>query len=825
MLCPRCGAVNEGGYRFCVECGAPLPASDATVVPGPQGSGASVPPAPQPGRPAVPMPAASGVPAPAGAEASSDQSVVPASPADFAATATMQPVAPAGSGSGAGASGGIPGAGGIPGSGAGGASIVAKKSRLPLIIAIVAAVVVVAGALAAFLTYRSEMWGGKSLPDPSTIASEVKDTNGKKASVVKAKDVTAALKSKGLKTRTEKVFSGVDSGTFIGYGDGAKQGDRVDVGTTVVVQESAGPGVPKGTVGKKATAVASTFDNMGVPVHYKQIIVTDTKKTPAGTVMATYPNQGQAVAKDEMDDGIYVGVATKGEGLGADIVGQDVDDVESDLESQGYDVTVEQRFSSKANIGKVAGSDPAPGSSLDSDSEVTLYEGIGADDVQEAFSYDSPETGTHMMVGSSSIAAGTWCRNDGDCITLDGEPQELGPGTLPYEKGRDGTDYGDYGTLTACAAASDPYCSSDAFLLKQDIGAFEEMPYESLTNYWCNGTKQRGSSSSCSGKAEYHMQDYFLIVPAGLKLDQLESDGYFDKDALEAAKKEKKVDTDQPFLLYRDPKLYDKTTASRSGASTPNPFVPFSMESGTKNDMVGFKPAPSDASAYYLVESVGDYDWSSLADATIDAGSDSGSAKKSGKDSGDSDAKSKQSTKKSAKDMSLSEVRDSLDDGDFTPIAGKYCMKDNSLCLTIDKNGKAVESGTQDFPLSPDDPKSTTLRTVTGSGNDGWNVPEDVGIELRGPDSDYRCGNERGSDACYGDGSSYAEAEIQRPADMIYIPAGVSSDKLEGLAASSYSDPQVSGQAKPDSSKPFIKLLSYHMNVPPTDNNVLYLVE
>ncbi|WP_243394419.1 PASTA domain-containing protein [Bifidobacterium parmae] len=707
-------------------------------------------------------------------------------------------------------------------SGAG--STAAKKNRLPLILAIVVAALVVVGGIVAFLTYRSEMWGGKSLPDPASLASEVKDADGKKASVVKAKDVTAALKAKGLATRTEKVFSGADSGTFVGYGDGVQQGDRVGAGTTVVVRESAGPGVPKGTVGKKATSVVSTFANMGVPVHYKQITVTDTKKTPEGTIMATYPNQGQAVAKDEMDDGIYVGVATKGDGLGADIVGKDVDDVESDLESQGYDVTVEKRFSTKKNIGKVTGSDPAPGSSLDSGDDVTLYEGIGADDVQEAFSYDSPETGTHMMLGSSSIAAGTWCRNDGDCITLDGESADLGPGSLPYEKGRDGTDYGEYGMLTACANISDPYCGNDAFLLKQNVGAFEEMPYESLTNYWCDGTKQRdGSSSSCSGKAEYHMQDYFLIVPAGSKLDKLESDGYFDKSALETAKKEKQVDTDRPFLLYRDPKLYDKTTAARSGSSTPNPFVPFNMNANTKNDMVGFKPAPSDANAYYLVDSTGDYDWSSLADAKIDTGSD---GTKSGKKTDGSDMKSKKSAK-SSKDMSLSEIRSTLGDGDFTPIAGKYCMKDNSLCLTIDKKGKAKESGTQGFSLSPDDPKSTTLHAVTyDTDTDGWwNVPEDVGIELMGPDSDYRCGSEKGGQACYGSGSSYAEYQIQRPADMVYVPAGVSSDKLEGLAKSSYNDSQVAGQAKPDSSKPFIKLLAYRMNIPPTDENVLYLVE
>ena len=594
----------------------------------------------------------------------------------------------------------------------------------------------------------------------------------------------------------------------------------MDAGSTVTGQESAGPGVPKDTVGEQATKVVSTFADMGVPVHYKQVIVTDTKKTPEGTVMATYPNPGQGVAKDEMGEGIYVGVATKGDGLGADIVGKDVDEVESNLESQGFDVTVKKKFSSKQNIGKVAGSDPAPGSPLDSGSDVTLYEGIGADDVKDAYSYDSPETGSTMMLGSSAIAAGTWCRNDGDCITLDGVEEETSPGRIPYEKGRDGTEYGQYSTLISCDAVQQPYCTNDKadYLITGDTGAFELMPRQSLTNYWCGSTRVDGNSvggTSCS-TGEYHMQDYYVVVPAGADLKSLEDSGFFDKDALAAAKKQKAVDADRPFLLYRDPKLYDKTTAERTsskGTASANPFLPYNGYDSGKDKIVKMKPAPSDDTAYYLVDSTGDYDWSSLADAKV--GDDSAKSDKSGD-------KSKQSTKKSAKDMSLSEIRSSLEDGDFTPIAGKYCMKDNSLCLTIDKKGKTTESGTQNYPLSPDDAKSTTLGTLP-SGDEGWEVPEDVGIELKGPDSDYRCGSEQGRETCLN--GPYSSAQIERPADMIYIPAGISSDKLEGLASSSYNDPQVAGKAKPDSSKPFIKLVINQMNVPPTDDNVLYLVE
>ena len=64
-----------------------------------------------------------------------------------------------------------------------------------------------------------------------------------------------------------------------------------------------------------------------------------------------------------------------------------------------------------------------------------------------------------------------------------------------------------------------------------------------------------------------------------------------------------------------------------------------------------------------------------------------------------------------------------------------------------------------------------------------------------GPDSDYRCGGKKGFKSCY-------------------VPAGISSNKLEGLAGE-LPVADVSGHAKPDSSKPFLKMEGYHMNVVP----------
>ncbi|WP_055427912.1 hypothetical protein [Bifidobacterium aesculapii] len=78
----------------------------------------------------------------------------------------------------------------------------------------------------------------------------------------------------------------------------------------------------------------------------------------------------------------------------------------------------------------------------------------------------------------------------------------------------------------------------------------------------------------------------------------------------------------RPYVLYRNPTLYDKTSVKVTTANDKdNPFVPSSGEDGDDGD-VSFKPAPSDANAYYFVESTDGFDWSSLPDAQVDTGSE-----------------------------------------------------------------------------------------------------------------------------------------------------------------------------------------------------------
>ena len=103
-------------------------------------------------------------------------------------------------------------------------------------------------------------------------------------------------------------------------------------------------------------------------------------------------------------------------------------------------------------------------------------------------------------------------------------------------------------------------------------------------------------------------------MPVGADLNKLESDGYFDADALAAAKKQKAVNTTKPFLIYRDPKLYDKTT--RTWPITPPTRSCRTTLRRSKSDIVKMKPAPSDDTVYYLTVSI-DLDWGELPDADV----------------------------------------------------------------------------------------------------------------------------------------------------------------------------------------------------------------
>ncbi|WP_239646916.1 PASTA domain-containing protein [Bifidobacterium porcinum] len=518
-----------------------------------------------------------------------------------------------------------------------------------IIAAIVAAVLVVAAGVTAGLTYHAELWGGKTLPDIAAASANAGKQTGKAKAAVTADSVVAQLKAKGITSAKRQEFSGAEKGAFLGYGN-AKAGQRVRSGSSVVVRESAGPGVPSNVEHAKASTAVATLKTMGVPVHTKQIAVSSSSKLASGTVIATYPLAGQEVT--DATTGIYVGVAAKTDGktpaIPYDAIGTDIASVKDTLAKAGVNVTAKPHFSSKKNVGKLVSSSPAPGTVLSSGESVTLYYGVGADKVQEATVGQSNAPYFYASELNDAVT-GTYCKSTvtdvaKDCITLaqdengsvyrvtakdtgtssDEHSSEILTMCFPFADG----NAGDIGT---CSYGGSQLPAGEGGMAKRLIakqwGAFDfgELggspscgtamfsPYDE----GCNASKQVVQDSHDMSGATFDMRDFYAFFASGANLDAIEKSGYFDDSVLAAAKKGSKPDTSRPFILARDASQYDTTSVPYNKAPVPSgqtlvqdPFVP---GVGEFSASVKFKPAPTDANAYYLVES-GQPDWQSLPD-------------------------------------------------------------------------------------------------------------------------------------------------------------------------------------------------------------------
>lgn len=534
--CTRCGRPLKPGAMFCTNCGAPAASGTPNDAPG-----TAVPPAP-------------GAPTVVGA----------------AGAATV--------------------------------ATVADRARRRLIIMIVAAVAVIAVVAAGIVTKGFGAWSERQIPQFEASA--------------KADDVAAKLEGSGIHLKRTKVYGAAKKGDYLRL-DGHTPGERIDRDETVTVVESLGPGVPKGTVGLDEDKAIDRVRDMGV-----RVVTVEVPSEQDGKVIATMPQEDHPVVGKGGDRQIALAVGSGStKGIPFEIAGMDKDKAKQRLESKGYDVTLTPMMADKAMTGKIADADPGIGATSD-ETDVTLYYGATPDEVKQAMLVDHDESAGNEFHSYDDlrILLGDWCTDGGDCITLV-EDQQNGP-AVDYVRsvqiqGRTDAQFG----LGACPFSQgvgmcDPintqYSQSMMHsLIAGDSGAFEI--YDSFAYApWC-GTRQMGGAGSwcdhgtptseypdgdfTSSGLEYRMGDFLVVVPAGADIKKLEADGYFvrtkDGDV-------KEPDTTRPYLLIRDPSLYDETTASADGTHPRNPFV---YDSATENKkLVPFAPAPSEQVAYYKVQ-------------------------------------------------------------------------------------------------------------------------------------------------------------------------------------------------------------------------------
>lgn len=477
-----------------------------------------------------------------------------------------------------------------------------------MVLAALIALCVVVGGLVAW-----NVWGPREVPAINATS---------------AGDVASQLEGRGFKVIRKKQYDGAKKGSYVGL-EGAKSGDRLAAGSTVTVVESMGPGVPEGTVGQSVQQAEQTLKPMGVTLTEHEVV-----SLKPGHVSVTRPADGDPVT--DPDAGIDLGVGVEGDGIPVEIAGMNQDEAQSQLESMGYTVTLEPRFSSRKYLGRIVGANPGIGVKSDV-KDVTLYYGVDA-----SKRYDVLD-GIDSMTGKTSIQhvgwlVGRYCTTGGDCITLDsseGWGSKESSGFFVTLNGNDDLDSRLdmcwYTQNLRCAPAGqggDEYAMKgmENFLISGKTGAFELIQGYNLP--WCgdrliagpgdytcdNGVFKQKEGYSLGTGLTYHPGELFVYMPVDADLNALESDGYF------ASKTDFKPDADRPYLIRRDKSAYEPVSADNDGRDTTRP-----TREGKPDP---FKDAPNAKNVYYLEEDP--IDWTQIDGTVVSEG---GSAKSSAKDS------------------------------------------------------------------------------------------------------------------------------------------------------------------------------------------------
>ncbi|MBT1171207.1 serine/threonine protein kinase [Bifidobacterium sp. SO4] len=669
MSCPECGTRNQPDSKYCIGCGKPLTPTDdthtlrETSVPEPSAQAPAASPTSM---------AAPGTPSPAaGAVAPVPMPPIPANPTPQAGgtDATTMAVKPD-----------------------------RRRAILITILAALIAICVVAGGLVAW-----NVFGPKTVPQISV------DT---------ASDAVSQLEGHGFKVVRKKQYAGAKKGSYLGL-DGVKPGDRLSAGSTVTVVESAGPGVPEGTVGLTPDKAEDNLKGMGVTLTEHEVV-----SDKPGQVVITTPADGDPVT--DTQDGIHLGVGVEGEGIPVEIAGQDMNDAQSALEDKGYTVTMEPRFSSRQYLGKIVGANPSIGLKTDT-KDVTLYYGVDASKRYDVLTHKVDDYGREVTIANlTNRLEGEYCTDGGDCFNL-----------IPYlsssaqVSGTIDMTNGDWQhDVKTCPYMQNGYwgCvpsnqTDDKFqktymkgwLISGDTGAFELHEGDGFsycgdklfgggaTSYHCeNGTAVDGYGENTG--LTYKPEEFLLYMPVNADLKTLKSNGYFD------GKSTYEPDKDRPYIIRRDNTKY--TDFSKS-------FIP-----NYDGKMAAFKDAPNKNNVYYLIENP--IDWNLFDEKVI------------------SEAKTTESKMESSDSQSVAKAEATTD---FATFAGKYILSGGaggrSTMLTLAKDGtftgkysaSAMGETGDDYPNGTVDTATFTgrFKTITKNKNGTYTLECDASsLKLKG---------------------------------------------------------------------------------------------
>ncbi|WP_294419641.1 PASTA domain-containing protein, partial [uncultured Senegalimassilia sp.] len=223
-----------------------------------------------------------------------------------------------------------------------------KAKRMPgsRIAAIVAAIVLICGGIAAGVTYQMEMWGGKIVPDVTGMTQA---------------DATYMLQNKGFTVRSTTVPSDSTEGLVLLMDPGA--GARQEEGAEVVIHVSTSRTVPKVVGSTQDSALKALSDNGFENVDVQM----ERSDEPEGTVLSISPDEGD---KAKASTAITLTVAQAY--TVPDVSGMSYNEAVKAIKDAGLSSTAVNVYSETASEGSIMGVEPAAGSKVTSDTVVVI---------------------------------------------------------------------------------------------------------------------------------------------------------------------------------------------------------------------------------------------------------------------------------------------------------------------------------------------------------------------------------------------------------------------------------------------------------------------
>ena len=282
------------------------------------------------------------------------------------------------------------------------------KSKMPLVVALV---VILVGAAAAFGTWYFELWGGYKVPDVVGMTQA---------------SATNVLSDKGFSVRIEQVKSDDEEGVVLLTDPQA--GSRLKEGGEVVLHVAVPRTMPS-IVGLSKDAAEAKLKAEGFTNITFQ---TQKSNETENTVLSVTPEVG-----DKLKAAYPITVTVAQAYQVPDVVGMSEADATAALEAEGYVVAVNHVYTEQQAEGTVLSTDPQANEKLNSGETVTISIALSRERELISVAQSTFAQGTQHSVGGinyeiSSLNSVTYQGNDTTAVSVTARPYTVFLGVTMY---------------------------------------------------------------------------------------------------------------------------------------------------------------------------------------------------------------------------------------------------------------------------------------------------------------------------------------------------------------------------------------------------------